>query len=50
MNGDLVVLSANPLDPNADLSQIYVLYTIHNGNIVYPAPGGAAATKPVWPN
>jgi predicted amidohydrolase YtcJ len=48
--GDLVVLSADPLAPNADLSQIYVLYTIHNGNIVYPASGSGPGTgPPIWP-
>jgi hypothetical protein len=30
-NGDLVVLSADPLAAGANLSQIFVLYTIHNG-------------------
>jgi predicted amidohydrolase YtcJ len=50
-NGDLVVLSADPLAAGANLSQIFVLYTIHNGNIVYPASGKAWATSgPVWPN
>ena len=48
--GDLVILSADPLAAGADLSQIYVLYTIHNGNIVYPTSGNAPATQPaVWP-
>jgi predicted amidohydrolase YtcJ len=48
--GDLVVLSADPLAPKTDLSTIYVLYTIHNGNIVYPASGSGPATSgPVWP-
>jgi len=48
--GDLVVLSADPLGPNTDLSKIYVLYTIHNGNIVYPASGkGPGTGPPVWP-
>lgn len=48
--GDLVILSADPLAPNADLSKIYVLYTVHNGNIVYPAGGGTWATQgPTWP-
>jgi len=48
--GDLVILSADPLAPNADLSKIYVLYTVHNGNIVYPAGGGGWATQgPTWP-
>jgi predicted amidohydrolase YtcJ len=50
-NGDLVVLSSDPLAPNANLSYIFVLYTIHNGNIVYPASGtGWAKSGPVWPN
>ncbi|HEX8411952.1 MAG TPA: amidohydrolase family protein [Thermoanaerobaculia bacterium] len=49
--GDLVVLSADPLAPDADLSKIYVLYTVHNGNIVYPASGtGWATSGPVWPD
>jgi len=47
-NGDLVVLSADPL-AGADLSQIYVLYTVHNGNVVYPASGQPFAYVPVWP-
>jgi predicted amidohydrolase YtcJ len=47
--GDLVVLSADPLSTK-DLSSIYVLYTIHNGNIVYPTSGNGPATSgPVWP-
>jgi predicted amidohydrolase YtcJ len=48
--GDLVILSADPLAPGADLSKIYVLYTVHNGNIVYPAGGGGWAKQgPAWP-
>ena len=49
--GDLVVLSQDPMTAN-DLSQICVLYTIHNGNVVYQAPGAATGTctpPPVWP-
>jgi predicted amidohydrolase YtcJ len=45
--GDLVVLSADPLNPKTDLSTVAVLYTIHNGNIVYRASGNA---PPVWPD
>jgi predicted amidohydrolase YtcJ len=49
--GDLVVFSADPLLPDTDLSKVYVMYTIHNGNIVYPASGnGPATTPPIWPN
>ena len=49
-NGDLVVLSADPLAKGTDLSQVYVLYTIHNGNVVYPTSGTGPATTPaVWP-
>lgn len=48
--GDLVVLSADPLAPNANLSTIYVMYTIHNGNIVFPTSGDGPNTSPsVWP-
>jgi predicted amidohydrolase YtcJ len=48
--GDLVVLSADPLAKGAVPSTIYVLYTIHNGNVVYPASGtGPATTHSVWP-
>jgi predicted amidohydrolase YtcJ len=47
--GDLVVLSADPMTA-PDLSKIYVLFTIHNGNIVYPKSGTAPATYvPPWP-
>ena len=49
--GDLVVFSADPLLPSTDLSKVYVMYTIHNGNIVYPTSGnGPATTPPIWPN
>jgi predicted amidohydrolase YtcJ len=49
--GDLVILSEDPADPATDLSKVYVLYTIHNGNIVYPPPGtGPGTGPPIWPN
>lgn len=45
--GDLVVLSADPLAQGADLPNIYVLYTVHNGKIVYQYTG----TRPfAWPS
>jgi predicted amidohydrolase YtcJ len=44
--GDLVVLNADPYDEKTDLSKVCVLYTIHNGNVVYQAPN---CTPPVWP-
>jgi predicted amidohydrolase YtcJ len=48
--GDLVVLSEDPMTA-PDLSKIYVLYTIHNGNVVYPASGKLPGkTVPVWPD
>ena len=48
--GDLVVLSDDPLDVTKDLSKIYVLYTIKDGNIVYPKTGtGWATSGPPWP-
>ena len=50
-SGDFKDPSSDPLAPNANLSYIFVLYTIHNGNIVYPASGtGWAKSGPVWPN
>ncbi len=50
--GDLVILSADPLAPRADLSTIYVLYTVHNGKVVYPMTGiskGPATNPSIWP-
>jgi hypothetical protein len=53
-NGDLVILSADPFAQNADLSKIFVLYSVHNGNIVYPVsdetyPPPPATSGPIWP-
>lgn len=36
--GDLVVLSADPLLEGTDLTKVEVLYTIHDGNVVYQSP------------
>lgn len=46
--GDLVVFSADPLNPTTDLSTVKVLYTVHNGNVVYSDPTGSNPV--VWPN
>lgn len=46
--GDLVVFSADPLDPATDLSTVKVLYTVHNGNVVYSDPTGSNPV--IWPN
>jgi predicted amidohydrolase YtcJ len=46
--GDLVVLSADPLNPATDLSTVKVLYTVHNGKIVYSDPTGSNPV--IWPN
>lgn len=46
--GDLVVFSADPLNPATDLSTVKVLYTVHNGNIVYSDPTGGNPV--IWPN
>ncbi|WP_224367634.1 amidohydrolase [Hyalangium versicolor] len=46
--GDLVVFSADPLDPATDLSTVKVLYTVHNGKVVYSDPTGSNPV--VWPN
>jgi predicted amidohydrolase YtcJ len=46
--GDLVVFSADPLNPATDLSTVKVLYTVHNGKIVYSDPTGSNPV--VWPN
>lgn len=46
--GDLVVFSADPLNPATDLSTVKVLYTVHNGKIVYSDPTGSNPL--IWPN
>ena len=46
--GDAVVLSADPLAKGTDLSTIKVLYTIHNGKVVYSDPNGSNPV--IWPN
>jgi predicted amidohydrolase YtcJ len=46
--GDLVMFSADPLNPKTDLSKVKVLYTVHNGRVVYADPSGQNPI--VWPN
>ena len=49
--GDLVVLSEDPRLPTTDLSKVKVLYTVHNGRVVYAAtdPGTKSGTKAARP-